>query len=103
MKKASFWAAVVAVALVGLSLSGGSVAFADPPCPAGVNPPCPPGKDGTPPAGALGQGAQNAHNGNGGSPHGAFGVVDNKDSDSFDLFTKQGLVSVTYDSDTKCK
>ena len=102
MLKASFWAAIAAVALVGLSLSGGSVAFADPPC-AKEDRPCPPGLDGTPQAG---QGAQNAHNDNGGR-HGVFGVVSGAinvgASGSFTLLTKQGSVTVDYDADTKCK
>ena len=101
LKKTSLWAAIAAVALVGLSLGGGSVAFADPPCPP-ADRPCPPGKDGTPPAGAAGQGVQNEQ-GAGEGRHGAFGVVDNKDSESFDLLTKQGKIEVTYDGSTKCK
>jgi len=104
LKRASFWAAIAAVALVGLSLSGGSVAFAEPPC-AKADRPCPPGLDVTPQAG---QGAQNAQNANGeGQRHGAFGVVDNaavsNGGGSFDLLTKQGKFDVTYDADTKCK
>ncbi len=94
LKKTSFWVAIAAVALVGLSLSGGSVAFADPPpCPPADRPCGPGGPPADPP-------------GNGVGPHGAFGVVSQKDpatDTNWVLLTKQGPVNITTNGDTKCK